>query len=270
MKDTKIAWCDHTFNQWVGCERKSEGCDNCYARTMHERWNGKGSFLTRKPTSDANWLQPLRWSVKAQQEGKRAKVFVGSMCDWLDLRAADEVRTELLGMILDERLHIEWLMLTKRPECWSTALIRAMKCAKEKGLPELAQKIKMWVEGLVPEHVWFGVTAENQERWDERVRVLRGIPAAVKWVSCEPLIGKVICKKEEVRSLDWIVAGGENGPGARPCRKEWITDLCIWTKSEQRMFFFKQWGSNSVDGGEFLPNVCDKTREWPERGARVR
>lgn len=266
MKNTKIAWCDHTFNPWVGCEAKSEGCVNCYAKAMHERWKGKGSFKVRSATSAKNWEQPHRWNLEAKKSGKRARVFCGSMCDWLD-RAADlEYRAMLLTLIC-ETPELDWLVLTKRPENFQPMLTAMMRIA----LPRhTARMVTEWMNGRPPENVWFGVTAENQQRWNERVSVLRGIPATVRWVSCEPMLGAIEIgrstrdARQPGTGVDWIVAGGENGPGARECHMSWLDGLCMQAGGKLLPFFFKQWGKKSVmDMDEEESAYLEGEREWP-------
>lgn len=116
---TKISWCDSTFNPWIGCTKISPACANCYAADMMHRW-GKDLWGPGKPrqrTSAANWRQPLKWEAEAARTGIRRKVFCGSLCDCLDPEVPIEWLADLLGLIF-RTPHLDWLLLTKRPEMW--------------------------------------------------------------------------------------------------------------------------------------------------------
>jgi len=157
---------------------------------------------------------PYRWNSRAAV--KRERVFCASMADWLDPDAPDEWRTDLINLIR-ETPNLDWLLLSKRIELFSDFKIE------------------------LPKNVWLGVTAENQEMWDKRLPVLLSIPATVHFVSAEPLLGPV--KMGDYRP-DWIIAGGESGPGARPTKSEWIKNLRDECDT-RTAFFFKQWGGLS-------------------------
>jgi protein gp37 len=263
MKNTKIAWADHTFNPWLGCDAVSAGCENCYARTMHERWNGKGSFGKRTKTSENNWKEPLKWHAEAKRTGLPVRVFCGSMCDWLDDQVPKEWLRDLLYLIAGTP-NLTWLMLTKRPENFERHLLTLFGDDPQHALME-------WT-ALVPVNLWFGVTAENQQMWDERVPMLCKIPASVHWVSAEPLLGRIsggsAISGEGAIGVDWIVAGGENGNGARECNQGWIEDLALACAAAGQKFFFKQWGKNSMRGNAVMPHVVEKVMEWPGKRRR--
>ena len=297
-EETKIAWCDSTFNPWIGCTKVSPACANCYAETlMDTRWNrvkwGKGQ--PRQRTSSANWKQPLAWEKQAAHTGIRRTVFCGSLCDWLD----EEVPVEWLADLLDlirQTPNLDWLLLTKRPELWHCRIYNAYTPdVTGDNLPLLqwmGDWLCAWEEArgfsLPPHHrgkrpplnVWIGVTVENQEMADKRIPELLKIPARVRFLSCEPLLGAVNMRavayiraggqtiidaltghmpnafsgtKPSWPRIDWVICGGESGPKARPMHPDWARSLRDQCKAAGVPFFFKQWG-------EWAP---DCLHEWP-------
>lgn len=249
---TKIEWADMTFNPWVGCTKVSCGCDRCYAESWAKRagdpelWAGE-----RRRTSAANWQQPIKWNRQAVAAGKRARVFCASLADVFDNKAERRWRNDLWHRI-EQTPWLDWLLLTKRPQNIA------------KMLPGPETGVQPWGDGWP--NVWLGTTAENQDEADRRIPHLLATPAAVRFVSAEPLLGPVdfvrwlpICRvttsypdretTEELRPskkdgphLDWIIVGSESGPGARPMHPDWarsIRDQCI---AGGVPFFFKQWG----------------------------
>jgi protein gp37 len=244
-KDSGIEWCDHTFNPWTGCTRISPGCDHCYAATLAKRSPATfGSWdpgAERKRTSLEYWRQPFAWNRKAQRDGVRRRVFCASMADVFDNRAPAQWRFALWDVIR-ETPYLDWLLLTKRPQN-----IAAM-------LPP------DWGRGWP--HVWLGATVENQAEADRRIPVLLGVPAAVRFLSCEPLLGPVDLRfafdadtgecidggwpmfgAEPSERLHWVITGGESGPGARPSHPDWHRALRDQCAEAGVPFFFKQWGN---------------------------
>lgn len=260
-KDTKIEWCDHSWNPWRGCTKVSEGCKNCYAKTLSKRnpkvlgmWGPQG---TRVIASETMWKEPLKWNEEAKTSGVRRRVFCASLADvfedsttmpaedWLSVERA---RARLFQIIKDTPC-LDWLLVTKRPHR-----------VNEYVPPS-------WHEHGFPSNVWIGTSVENQAAADKRVPELLKIPAAVRFLSCEPLLGPVDLDKAveiapgigcfplllqptetETRlcgaqgRIDWVIAGGESGPGARPMFAEWalsLRDQCI---AAGVPFFFKQHG----------------------------
>jgi protein gp37 len=117
-ENSKIEWCHHTFNPWIGCQHVSPGCDHCYAEALMDHRYGKvqwGPHGQRKRTSEGNWKQPHRWAKAARQSGTRARVFCASLADWLDNKAPREWRSDL-GTLIENTPELDWLLLTKRPE----------------------------------------------------------------------------------------------------------------------------------------------------------
>jgi len=244
---TKIEWAHNTFNPWMGCTKVSPACANCYAeRDMDHRY-GKvqwGPDGTRKLTSDANWRKPLAWNRRAEKTGVRERVFCASLADVFEdwqgpmrdhhgatLYCGDEdnemtmedVRYRLFRLI-DDTPHLDWLLLTKRPEN-----IR-----------------DMWPGGH-RSNVWLGASIENQKYADERVPFL----AMMKWhglvdttfVSAEPVVGPIdIHNALKANAVDWVITGGESGPNARPADPAWFRGLQEQCVRYSVPFLFKQWG----------------------------
>ena len=218
---SKIEWTHHTFNPWWGCAKVSPACEHCYAETWAKRvgqdvW---GKRSDRRFFSDRHWSEPLRWDRQAESQRKRARVFCASMADvFEDRRDLDGPRARLWDLIERTR-NLDWLLLTKRPEL--------VGC--------LAPWGNRW-----PRNVWLGTTAEDQRRANDRVPMLLGCPAAVRFLSCEPLLSQIDLTSW-ISEIDWVIAGGESGAKARPMQPEWlrgVRDLCV---GNGVAFHFKQW-----------------------------
>lgn len=221
-KNSKIEWTNHTFNPWWGCVKVSPACKHCYAEAWSKRVGQKvwGIQADRRFFSDRHWNEPLRWNDAAASEGKRARVFCASMADvFEDRRDLDEWRDRLWSLI-EQTPALDWLLLTKRPE--------------------LVQKFAPW-EDQWPANVWLGTTVEDQKRADERLTVLANIPAVVRFISAEPLLGPLDLEKW-IHDLDWIITGGESGPKARPSSPSWFRELLNQCMAADVAFHFKQWG----------------------------
>lgn len=220
-ENSKIEWTTHTFNPWIGCQKVSPGCDHCYAEAlMDTRW-GKvewGPHGERKRTSEANWKLPLRWAKQAK--GTRPRVFCASLADWLDNQVPMQWRIDLAALI-EMTPELDWLLLTKRIENFA--------------------RLSPWdMVKPMPRNVWLGVTAENQETADRRGRILREIPAAVRFFSCEPLLSDIAFETETLMALDWIIVGGESGHGARYMHEGWAMDIREQCTRAGVHFFMKQ------------------------------
>lgn len=230
-QNSKIEWCDHTFNPWIGCTRVSEGCVHCYAEAMMDgrygrvKWGPKG---IRSRTSPANWRQPRKWNREAEAAGQRASVFCASLADVFDDHPsiAPEWRAELWDLIAATP-NLDWLLLTKRPENWAAFLPAAERCA-----PFL--------------NVRLGVTIENQDALDRRAEYLT-MADAFGWptfVSYEPALGRVAWEPLlETGAVGWLISGGESGQGARPSHPDWhraARDACARNGVP---YLFKQWGN---------------------------
>jgi protein gp37 len=228
---TKIEWCDATINLWWGCSKVSLGCLHCYADTFAHRL-GKDIWGNGKPREDhregATKLA-LKLDKQAKRDGRRLRVFSASMSDWLDMEVPHGWRVDLLNLI-EATPHLDWLLLTKRPESWSARMHEAAYAAP------LAAR---WIGGEAPANVWVGTSAEDQQRWDERLPEIEAIPAVVRFVSAEPLLGHIAMRGHRP---DWLVVGGESGPGARDMEAGWVKDLRDESQAVGTKFFFKQWG----------------------------
>jgi protein gp37 len=236
---SKIEWTDHTFNPWIGCQKVSPGCDNCYAEALMDHRYGRvqwGPHGERSRTGDANWRKPRQWAKAAKQAGKRHRVFCASLADVFDNQAPDVWRGDLFALIEDTP-ELDWLLLTKRPE-------------------NVARMIfPKWADGL-PSNIWLGTTCEDQQRLEHRHRHLAQISAKVHFISYEPALGP-LSLRECYPAPDWIICGGESGPKRRPMNLQWARDLRDECATARVPFFFKQ-----VD--KVLPIPADlMVREFP-------
>jgi protein gp37 len=250
MNNSKIEWTDHTFNPWWGCMKVSDGCKHCYAETLDNRWKGGhwGPGSTRRQMSESYWQQPLKWNKSALTARKPAKVFCASMADVFEGHIDTKPHLERLFMLIRDTPLLIWQLLTKRPE-------NIMKL-----IPESWRN--RW-----PDNVWIGTSIENQDTADSRIPHLLRVPAGVRFLSCEPLLGPVdlsivyglyeyddgkYATKVGSRwadSPDWVIAGGESGHGGRPMHPDWVRMIRDQCAAAEVPFFFKQWGEWGDDGG---------------------
>lgn len=273
-KNTGIEWTEATWNPIRGCSRVSEGCRNCYAETVAKRFSGPGQPYEGLIAKGGQWNgkvmavehkmdEPMRWS-------KPRMIFVNSMSD-LFHESVDFETIHRIMLVMQKAQHHTFQVLTKRPE----RMLRFFKwwggeC--ERSFPE------------VMSNVWLGVSVEDQKSADERIPILLSTPAAVRWVSMEPLLGHVDLENvrfpalyerelEDERfprvrldalrghvkgpddlldsQIDWVVVGGESGSGARPMHPDWARALRDQCLAAGVPFLFKQWGefAPSPDGG---------------------
>jgi protein gp37 len=254
--NTQIEWTDHTFNPWRGCTKVSQGCAHCYAETMSARnpaalgeWGPQG---TRVIAAEPYWKLPVTWDKAARIAGVRRRVFCASLADvfegpetmpesdWPKVEAARERLFELI----DATPHLDWLLLTKRPQ------------NLEDMLPWTSEHAGAYRERFWP-NVWIGTSVEDQATADERIPYLLRIPARVRFLSMEPLLGPVDLGHvlvddwtrigghvhyHEHPALQWIIVGGESGAKARPMHPAWVRSLRNQTTAAGAAFFFKQWG----------------------------
>lgn len=247
---TTIAWTDSTFNPWMGCMKVGPGCDHCYAEAlMDSRWHRVrwGSGQPRVRTSAANWLQPLRWQQQhaafAHSHGRRRRVFCASLADVFDNEAPPEWRAELFDLIA-RTPDLDWLLLTKRVG----------------NVPRLLAAPDMPPGGLPP-NVWLGATVVNQAEYERDVGKLLAVPASVRFLSVEPMLGP-LATGTELAALSWVIVGGESGRGARPIQAEWVQALQQQCGERDVPFFFKQWGGvTAAAGGCSLNGV--ELKAWP-------
>ena len=255
------------FNPWWGCSRVSPACQHCYAETFAHRYGHDiwGKDSDRRFFGDKHWNEPLRWNRKAEADGVRRRVFCASMADVFEARAdLDEPRARLWELIA-ETPWLDWLLLTKRPASvhalaparWfvEPGNLLCEACSGSASLPlgttcnEHEPRMTGW-----PANVWIGTTVEDQQRADERLPLLRSIPARIRFLSCEPLLGPLDL---DLTGISWVIVGGESGPGARPMDPQWVRTLreqCVSanTRGTERdaspAFLFKQWGDWADEG----------------------
>lgn len=279
-ENTKIEWADHTFNPWEGCTKVGPGCDHCYAETRNARYGGGiapnwGPGAPRRRTSAANWRKPLSWDRQAAREGKRYRVFCASLADVFENAIDPAWRADLFELIRATP-NLDWLLLTKR-------IGNAVKMLPWTGEAE------QWP------HVWIGATVVNQAEADRDIPKLLEVPAALRFLSMEPLLGPVdltdLCDGvawrdvpeeywiegfdtddsppalrldalagekiqrfgdyvEKCNGIDWVIVGGESGPGARPIHPAWVRSLRDQCDAASVPFLFKQWGEHLPAGDD--------------------
>lgn len=218
-ENTKIEWCDYSFNPWWGCTKVGPGCDHCYAetwakRTGHDVW---GPGVPRRLLSDTNWKKPLKWNAEAYGRfGRPARVFCGSMCDWLDNEVPREWRTRLLELI-DATPDLEWLLLSKR----------------------IGNLRKMVPPDWAPPNVRIGVTIVNADEFYRDIPKLRWMWSGPNFISYEPALGPVNWH-EALFCIDWLICGGESGPNRRPFEFWWADAALEQCRESDTPFFFKQ------------------------------
>ncbi|CAG9193967.1 Protein gp37 [Paraburkholderia caribensis] len=264
-ENSKIEWTDHTFNPWEGCQKVGPGCDHCYAEVRNARFAGGaainwGPGAPRRRTSAANWRKPLQWNkAHAQffaQHGRRQRVFCASLADVFDNAVDPTWRRDLFDLI-ELTPNLNWLLLTKRIGNVFEMVARA--------------RSHDWLAGR--DNVWLGATIVNQAEADRDIPKLLAVPARVRFLSMEPLLGPVDLKlnlttvAERLRVqhaqrenpgtssymfgrgqlIDWVIVGGESGHGARPMSIQWARSLRDQCDAAGVRFLFKQWG-------EWLPD----------------
>lgn len=235
MATTKIEWADKVWNPVTGCTKVSEGCRNCYAELMASRF-WKDRKFTDVRCHPERLGQPLDW-------GKPSRVFVNSMSDLFHKDVPFEFIDEVFH-IMRVAEHHTFMVLTKRPEI----MLKFIDWQKKNTVKfdwEAAHK-----------NVWLGVSVENQKTADQRIPLLLQTPAAVRFVSCEPLLGEVDLKGWIYKNgmwvngqnrINWVIVGGESGKNARPMDESWVQKIQHQCILAHVPFFFKQWG-------EWLPS----------------
>lgn len=230
-----IEWTDATWNPVTGCTKITRGCDNCYAARFSERFRGvsghpfeTGFDLTLRPE---RLDQPLKWR-------RPRMIFVNSMSDLFHKQVPSGFIDKVFETMEEADWHI-FQVLTKRSSLMRDYLRR--RYGGERG----------------PQHIWCGVSVEDAQA-KNRITHLRAAHAGVRFLSIEPLIGAV--GKVDLTGIDWVIAGGESGPGARPMHLEWVREIRNQCIEQEVAFFFKQWGGlRPKSGGRELDG-----REWSE------
>jgi protein gp37 len=230
---TSIEWTDATWNPVTGCTKISAGCDHCYAERFSERFRGTrghpfahGFDLTLRPE---RLEQPLRWRSPRM-------IFVNSMSDLFH----KDIPDGFIASVCDTMERANWhtfQVLTKRSSLMRDFLRR--RSGDRSG----------------PVHMWFGVSIEDSGK-KSRIQHLRDAPAGVRFLSIEPLLGRM--GRLNLRDIDWVIVGGESGPGARPIKVEWVREIRDQCNESGVAFFFKQWGGlrpksggRELDGQEY-------------------
>lgn len=268
--NSNIEWCDATFNPWIGCTKVSPGCDHCYAarQDAHRRWTPEGWGGPRKRTK--TWGDPVKWNAAHEaffaEHGRRQRVFCASLADVFDNQVPVQWRVDLFRLIA-ETPNLDWLLLTKRIGNARAMIDEACSGVLSARLPT---KTPLWPWP----NVWLGATAVNQEEADRDVPKLLQVPARVRFLSMEPLLGPVDLQKactlrcpngdcephhsghrivrdsenggtyvecicSRLNGLHWVICGG---PGARPLHPDWARSLRDQCAAAGTPYFFKQWG----------------------------
>jgi protein gp37 len=259
-----IEWTQATWNPVTGCDRISPGCDHCYALTLAARLKamGQAKYQTdgRPPTSGPGFgvavhtgalAEPLRWR-------RPRRIFVNSMSDLFHARVPEAFIAEVFAVMAAAGHHI-YQVLTKRPT-------RMARLLASDAFPELVfqtaahrHEVKTLTWPLP--NVWLGISIEL-DRFCWRADRLRQTPAVVRFLSCEPLLGPL--PSLDLAGIDWVIVGGESGPGARPMHPAWARQLRDQATAAGVAFFFKQWGGRTPKaGGRTLDG-----RTWDQYPAR--
>lgn len=273
-ENTLIQWAHHTFNPWRGCTRVSAGCDHCYAEAASKRnpavlgeWGDDG---TRVTASEAYWRKPIAWDRRAAAAGERHRVFCASLADVFEDRPELDGPRHRLFALINQTPNLDWLLLTKRPDV-------AVRMLHPDG--DIANRIACrWP---LP-NVWVGTTVESMDVAGERISALIDIPAAIRFLSCEPLISPVDLdpflwligastagpfqdfrgKRRYIpgssgaggatithipsRDISWVIVGGESGPHARPMNIAWAEQIVEQCQAAAVPVFVKQLGKRPV------------------------
>jgi protein gp37 len=292
MGKTKIEWADSVWNPVTGCTPISEGCRNCYAQRMSKRLAGRCGYPADEPFKVTlhpdRFDEPLKWK-------KPRRVFACSMGDLFHEDVPNEFIDYVFAVMGRSQQHT-FILLTKRPE----RMREYLQAGRYQQILNIAYRLKFRPEGLGKgidnpkdmrwwPNVWLGVTAENQQRADERIPILLEIPAAKRFVSVEPMLELInIIRSCDVvlgdgnipavdginRWLHWIICGGETGPGARPVHPDWVRSLRDQCIAANVPFFFKSWGKfcypdqmpddtyRKVDAAHNLAGHGDYDKPW--------
>lgn len=277
MARSNIEWTEYTWNPVTGCTPISEGCQNCYAKRMANRLRGRCGYPEENPfkvTLHPERLdEPLKWK-------KPRRVFVCSMGDLFHEDVPFQFIATVFGVMANSSQNI-YIVLTKRPQRmkeffdWLFSNAAKYYARGYRTVPYDDDRINVLIMNIASEYginldfmrqwplfnVWIGVTAENQARADERIPILLQIPAAARFVSVEPMLGPVDLSLSDgvdlsmsvgtglkpgksylINSLDWVICGGETGPGARPMNPDWVRSLRDQCQASGTKFFFKSWG----------------------------
>jgi protein gp37 len=241
-QQTRIEWSDHTFSPWRGCTKVSAGCAHCYAEEQSKRnpkvlgeWGPQGQ---RAIAAESYWKDPPRWDRAAHRAGERRRVFCASLGDVFEDRPElVEPRRRLLATIAATP-NLDWLLLIKRPE-----------------------DVVRLAGGELPPSAWIGASVEDQAAAERRIPHLLKIPAVVRFLSVEPLLGPIAFTTLD--GIAWGIVGGESGPRARPCDLGWIRSVVAQCRAYGVPPFVKQLGRRPV-GLRLADDKGGDPAEWPE------
>jgi protein gp37 len=247
---SKIEWTDVTWNPVTGCDKVSQGCKNCYAEVMHRRLRGMYPEKYNKPFLGGIEIHPKELKKPGSWKKPR-KVFVNSMSDLFHKDVPFEFIRKVFQAMFQYKQHT-YQVLTKRPDI----MLKFFEWIK-------TSDNVIYEHYLNTTHIWLGTSCEDQKTADERIPYLLQVPAAIRFLSCEPLISSVsICQSVTVYmfheygsfqstyfgdKIQWVICGGESGHKARPMHPDWVKRLRAECKTANVPFFFKQWG-------EYIPN----------------
>lgn len=228
---TIIAWTDHTFNAWWGCTKVSSGCANCYAADLAQRYGHDvfGPTAGRRTFGPKHWGEPIEWNKQAEAEGRRHRVFCGSMMDWAEARPDLMPHRRALWYVIRATPWLDWQLLTKRPENITAFL------------PD------DWGAGY--RNVWLGTSIESNA-YAHRANTLRQIPAVVRFVSYEPALGPL--DQLDLTGLHWVIYGGESGAKHRDHDITWPREMKARCAAARVAFFFKQSPDRFTERGTTL------------------
>jgi protein gp37 len=267
-KVTQIGWTHHTFNIVWGCTIWSEECRNCYAKEWAERlgFDVWGQNASRRVFGEEHWREPLAWNKAAEKAGQRRRVFCSSMADVFEDHPMVHEERKKLWPLIAATPWLDWLLLTKRPENadwmtprngWATA------------------ECPWWTW---PRNAWLGFTGGTQETFDERWQTVENVGRArhipVLFCSMEPMLERInieaaldqFCDDVELRTLDWLIIGGESGKKARPFELNWIGDILKQLDGLSVPVYVKQLGAKPTLLGHPLTFEHPKgedSSEWP-------
>lgn len=289
---TKIEWADYSWNPLRGCTRVSAGCHNCYAERMAHRFSGPGQpyeGLTEMRNGRPSWTGKITLAEHKLTEPLRRKkptrYFVNSMADLFHDGVPFEFIWQLFA-VMARTPHHTYMILTKRPERMAEEVNHMGSFIDPKNIPlrVLDAVLTRDRDNPIPwplPNVYLGVSVEDQAAADERIPHLLATPAAVRFVSCEPLLGPVDLSEglrgferreyvkesgekswypAQAKTLDWVIAGGESGPRARPAHPDWFRRLRDQCAEAGVPFFFKQWGE-WIGTGEGTNCILSRAQE---------
>jgi protein gp37 len=243
-----ISWTDASFSPWWGCVKVSPACTRCYAESASKRFGHSvwGPDSSRRFFGEKHWKEPVGWDERARRAKKRTRVFCAPMADIFEKRDDLVPWRKRLWELVRVTPNLDWLLLTKRSENILDMTPDAYR--------------KAW-----PENAWAGVTAENQEWAEKRIPDLLNVPAKVRWLSVEPMLGPVdLTKWLGPDKVNWVIVGGESGHGARPMEASWVTDVLGQCRKAGVGFFFKQKGAAMARTMHCASEKGDDPSEWPD------